>query len=684
MTFALIHVALLALADPPVSVPLAPVDVMQFWVQANCPAMIHWQAERQIEVLPREALTCVVRDYGGRQVEAVRLEPAGQRRLATTLVRPPGFYELELPGGERFGLVCLAPASGPRDPFFCIDAAISWLVPPGELRRGLVHALRRGGVAMARERVNWAHVEPAAGQWDGDGQLGYESLRRLYAAQDVPVLEMFHNAPPWTGLVGKYPENLPLVTGSWRKLAGRWHSTWGALEVWNEPDIHFGANLPADQYVAVARSMRFALDQAEMKLPLVTGVFARYHERFLDVAAQNGLLQLSDAVSFHTYDRAMAMQELVGRYRRWLAANGEPAMPLWITECGRPWGRGPDRPPVEQDARSALDIVMKAVEARACGAARYFAFVYPFYEENTNNFGMMGREGTPLRSVAAYVQCIRALGGKDYLGDLALDDPAVLRARVFGDRHETVAVIYTGQVQAEATVGCDLPVLRVEGIDGRELSVQPAGRLPVPDGLVFVWFGQDAAQGRLRSDTMAMELWRQARDIAPPRPRAVSPVVRLRRVIGFARRCPSALSCACGSTTCRRSPWLPRSGWKWPRRRILHRAKRKRSGCRRKAQRMCIGAWRWARCWPASAKRASPCRPQAAGTSQRRCWCSIWRPRVPGNRNQRQSSERRVLEPPRARAWMAGGRVLLLRLPSGAGGCTLQSEGRIGAGPAPG
>jgi len=361
--------SLLLLAAAPDFGRLVPVDLTEFCIQPNQPAEIHWQAELSGD----EELRATLRDYQGGKVAVVPLRRCGTDRAAAVLNCPPGFYELELAGEHRFGVICLPAAPGRRDPFFSIDAAMSWLVPPGHF---------------------------------ADGQLKYESLRRLYAANEVPVLEMFHNAPAWTGLVGRYPENLALTARSWSRIAGRWQPTWGALEVWNEPDIFFGANLPADQYVAMVRTMRFALQQADVRLPLVTGVFAHYHQRFLDVAAENGLLQLSDAVSFHTYHRAMEMQGLVARYRAWLAANDCAAMPLWITESGRPWRRGPDRPPVDQDAQSALDIVMKAVEARACGVARYFAFVYPFYEENANNFGMMGREGTPLRSMAAYAQCI--------------------------------------------------------------------------------------------------------------------------------------------------------------------------------------------------------------------------------------------------------------------------------------
>jgi hypothetical protein len=217
------------------------------------------------------------------------------------------------------------------------------------------------------------------------------------------------------------------------------------------------------------------------------------------------------------------MEELVGKYRDWLAAHSRPDMPLWITECGRPWKRGPGRPPVDQDAASALDITRKAVEARACGIARYFAFVYPFYEENDNNFGMMDRHGTPLRSFAAYAQAARALGGKQYLGDLGLSD-ALPAARVFGDERETVAVVAAGADGKPAKIAVGLPVSRIEGLDGRQLAATAEGEVPLTDGLAYVWLERAALAQRLDAASKTRRLWQLGQ--AAPRPRRpASPIV---------------------------------------------------------------------------------------------------------------------------------------------------------------
>ena len=199
-------------------------------------------------------------------------------------------------------------------------------------------------------------------------------------------------------------------------------------------------------------------------------------------------------------------------------------MPLWLTECGRPWSKGPSRPPLAEDATSGLDIVMKAVEARACGIQRHFPFVYPYYEENDNNFGMSGREGSPLRSMAGYAQFVRAVAHKRYLGDWQPLPESVVRARVFGDDQQAVVILYTGKMDAGAELPMDVKADRIEGLDGRVLEASAAGRVPVPDGLTYVWLPASQLGERLNRNSAAMQLWPSSQEQAPRRT-ATWPVV---------------------------------------------------------------------------------------------------------------------------------------------------------------
>lgn len=512
--------ALLVCASVLEGAVLRPIAVDEFFVTPGKPAVLRWSIESEKFAAP---LDYVVRDYWGREAATGRAKVTDGKAAKITVTLGAGFFDVEFPAAkERFGVLSLPASEGKTDPFFAIDSAMSWLVRDDAVREGLVKGLRRSGVGMSRERVSWSQIHKQKAERDWETDRRYETLRKAHARLGVTVLEMFHDSPAWPGRIEKYPDDLVAAARSWEAIAKRWRGTWGALEVWNEPDIFFGGNLPADQYVAMVKTFAWVWVRTNTNMPLVGGSFAHYNPRYLDNAARNGLLDCVDVASFHTYGHAGQMEGLVGKYRAWLRAHGKGAMPLWITECGRPWKRGPERPPADEGRASALDITMKAVEARAGGIAVHFPFVYPYYEERTSNFGMMGKRATPLRAMAAYAQMVRALAHKRYLGDLACD--GVQRARVFGDDRETVAVLYTGRPEAAKVVALGTPTIRAEGIDGRPLEIAQDGAARVPDGLTYVWLDRKRLGDRLKADTSAVKLYAALQEPEPARP-APSPIV---------------------------------------------------------------------------------------------------------------------------------------------------------------
>jgi len=539
--------AFLAFPGAVLGATLKPVSVTQFFVTPEKPARLQWK----IEGGPlAEPLEYSLLDYSGKPEGSGRAKLLDGGIVEVTLQPRQGFFEIEFPATkQRFGLVSLPASQERMDPFFCIDGALSWLVRDDEIREGLVQAARRSGIRMIRERLTWEAVHPTPNLWISQTSAHYDRLRRTCLKHGVEVLEMAHDGPRWMGRVGpRYPENLLAADRCWQEIAEEWQMTWGGLEVWNEPDIFFGGNLPADQYVPVVKAVSFGLSQAnirapvvrpsadlsermslgplqaKIRVPVVGGVMAHCNRQFLDTAARNGILDSIDVFSFHTYSRAPEMEGLVEKYRAWLKDYGHESMPLWLTECGRPWKTGPERPPVDQDAESALDITMKAVEAKACGIDRYFAFVYPFFEEGKNNFGMMDKRATPLRSFAAYAQVARVLADRRYFGDLKHNDKRVLRARVFRSKGQTIAVVYTGRVDPKATVQIDLPVWRIEGIDGRQVGPTSSGAIPVPDGMVYVWFRPGDTLGRVDATTKAAALSKAAGERRAKRT-APSPII---------------------------------------------------------------------------------------------------------------------------------------------------------------
>ena len=503
---------------------LEPVDYAGCFVVPQEATALRWRAS---DPGPKKEIPYVIHDYWGHRIAEGTVLKEQDGTFTLKRIFPRGYAEIVFPeSGQTFGLVSLEPHVGPADPFFCMDASLTWLEQDPVRRDGLVRIMARSGIAMARERFD-APFGPAPGSynWEAGGRKT-GTMRNTYAEYHVPVLEILGSGKPKFGMVAgqTYPQNLPVVASEWTEVARHFDNVWAGAEVYNEPDLK---TEPADQYAPMVKAFSYALAQAKSHAPLVTGVLATAPPGpYFDACAANGMLVDSDAVSFHAYDRAPDIENTVRRFRNWLKKSDVEAMPLWLSECGKPWVNGPGRPPQIQDAISACEISAMATEAMACGVTRYFPFVYVYYEEGLKNFGMMGRDATPLRSMAAYAECIGALSGKEYLGDLKGLDAPVKLARVFGSAAgggERLVVLYTGSVDPKAAVSFPVPIQRIEGADGRVLALT-GGKVPIPDGLTYVWMTPTDAAASLVANAGTATLSKIGRTPLPPK-RLASPVI---------------------------------------------------------------------------------------------------------------------------------------------------------------
>ncbi len=502
----------------------------RFFVTPNQSAVLSWKfTGPAISRTWRWNIT----NYWGRAVTAGTLTVADANDTINLPVRlPRGFYQVDFPStGQKFGVVSLAAHHGPAGHFFSIDSALSWLVnhpaTRQAVRAGMIKILRRSGIGLSRERLRWSQINPAPGKFDWNKDCQYGRLAGDYFHNGVRMLQILGSAPAWSQVPssGRYPINLVQTERSWTVIGSYFHSDWGALEMWNEPDMR---NLPPDQLLPTVKTIAYSFQRADIHIPLVGGVFALFLSgHFQRDCALNGLLDQVNAISFHNYFPPVRLCRAVQDYRRWLKSFGKESMPLWITESGKPWPAGTARPHRGPAMTSALWITMKAVEARACGIARYFAFVYPFYTEHDatyNNFGMMGQEHTPLRSMAAYVNCVAELSGWSYAGNLKITDHAVLLAPVFAKGNRRTTVIYTGKADPHAALHLALRHISIRGIDGRKLHRTATGAIPIPDGLVYVRGPAKAFTGQVKTDTEAGRLYAISRR-PPPKLQRHSPII---------------------------------------------------------------------------------------------------------------------------------------------------------------
>lgn len=490
----------------------------------------------------------ILNDVNGTEIRRVHAEVSkNEEKTEYTLKMslPQGYYELLSPASKQaFGIVSLpafcaentADIQKLADPFFAIDGATSWLVRCANFdvkRDELARIARRSGIGMIRERLRWNECQRQAGAENIDFESGchYDSSRKTMQRHGVLVLELCHDAPDWMPRTAeKYPKDLISAQKSWEVFTARWNRTWGGMEVWNEPDISFAANLPADQYVPLLKTIAYVqqnsgaeaekLAETGSRTPLVSGVMASYNRPWLDAAAECGILENSDVFSFHTYALAPAVENIYSKFQDWLRTSGQPTKPLWLTECGRPWSIGPGRPPQEQDLRSAIDIVMKGVEAKAFGITRYFPFVFPYYEERVSNFGMMSRDYTPLRSFAAYAQSVRVLAHLRYLGDWNSLPEGWTHARVFGFSEdeknvrenaslspEECLVVFYAPTFEKRTLKLPCGILRAERATGEKISLSAEkNALETLDGFVYVWIRKSDVKSFLNAETHMMKM----------------------------------------------------------------------------------------------------------------------------------------------------------------------------------
>jgi hypothetical protein len=111
-----------------------------------------------------------------------------------------------------------------------------------------------------------------------------------------------------------------------------WTKNGGFIELFNEIDTDASAGT-GDQYMSAAQAVAYALHGSGVKL-LCGVVTDSVHDGWRDAAADNGLLDVCDGFSFHSYRSPADEEKLVAIFRNWLASRGAANFPLLITEAG--------------------------------------------------------------------------------------------------------------------------------------------------------------------------------------------------------------------------------------------------------------------------------------------------------------------------------------------------------------
>jgi len=325
-------------------------------------------------------------------------------------------------------------------------------------------------------------------------------------------MDEFHDAPTLSGADMtkhsgvRYPQDMIYTARVWQDYLTRFAPQLGNLEVWNETDDKYG---PACGYVPMLKAIAYAKQQAGVATPLSGGIFSQLaSDGFREDQAQNRMLEVADAISYHNYADPSVIEATVKWYRDYLARHGRESLPIYITESGWPW-----------TGEAAKNIVMKAVEAKACGIQQNYPFFAQNYHEGALDFSLLHDNLTPKLALAAYCRLAALLSKHQYVGDLKLKD--ILRARVFSNGEDYVAVLYPSGTGSSIKIP-DFPIDRMEGIDGRNIPVTK-GKVIINDGLMYWFLNPQTVKAHfsryINSDTEAMKLYRRSQlPLVPSKP----------------------------------------------------------------------------------------------------------------------------------------------------------------------
>jgi hypothetical protein len=421
-----------------------------------------------------------ISNYAGAPTKQGKVR-AAQGKLELEVKLPEGYYELAFTGVDNVLGFTVAPTfAGVPDPFFGLDAGLSWLVAAQAQRDALICALKKTGIGVVRERLGWMQIQPTISRWDWESEHNYDSVRRLYRKHGIKLLENVTGGPAnWSFTQVVSDAEVARHDASMTQLAERWGDLWAGVEVWNEIDLK---KVRPATYARALRTFRAGVMRMKTPVPVVAGAFAKFDEAYLDQLADAGMLQFADALSIHPYGSGAETRKMMSDFRGWLAKRGRPELPIWISESGRAWPRGPSRPALADDVISAKADTLRGAVARSEHAVAYFPFVFTFYEENKLNYSLTDRSFTPLRSFAAYATLVRMLS---HTTVAAAPDVAGAQDTLAFDRSDArITVVYANQ-STELAAPSGMRGGRVFGMDGRDLGVVQA-KIPVPDGLSYV------------------------------------------------------------------------------------------------------------------------------------------------------------------------------------------------------
>jgi hypothetical protein len=300
-------------------------------------------------------------------------------------------------------------------------------------------AMAAGGIEVVRVEPGWDGVEPnppdASGhhyRWEAaDAIVSKLAQRHLRMYGLVDYSAMWAGAQP--GNFKSAPASIDDFAQFAKALAARYGangSFWQAhpelpympvhsWEIWNEENGYFWEPQPDPwRYIDLYLASRSAIRSVDPSAAAVIGgLVPQGAEGFVRAMFEHrpdahGQI---DAIGYHPYaGSAEGSMALIAGFRHSLAALGEPALPIEITEVGWPTAGGAGSMPDEQRAvqyRLLTDWVARS----DCGVTRFIPHNWVNEERDPNTvedwFGLFHPDATPTAAGTAYLEASRILEG---------------------------------------------------------------------------------------------------------------------------------------------------------------------------------------------------------------------------------------------------------------------------------
>jgi hypothetical protein len=213
-----------------------------------------------------------------------------------------------------------------------------------------IAALKEAGAKWARINVVWFAVEPnQKGSYDAGLLALYDHLMAKLAENGMKAIFVTADTPYWASADPKK------TNGVWSQkykptdnsdladyfvfLLNRYRSTGPhAFEIWNEENAasFWPSSVNAADYFNMLKTCYEAIKAADPEAIVLNGGLTDGSNttNFMASLYAAGGKNYFDAWSQHTYTKTPAYETIVSKVRTIMAANGDLAKRIWMTECG--------------------------------------------------------------------------------------------------------------------------------------------------------------------------------------------------------------------------------------------------------------------------------------------------------------------------------------------------------------